>query len=476
MQEQQWHAQAVLQEQLRQAQSTMQEQQGQVQAALQEQLRQAQSTMQEQQGQVQAVLQEQQKQADLLANKVDTYGIRQLIYETHDHYRHVHQGILDRLKHGEKLRFASYVVYDTTFAMHGIMELMLNEPEKYDIKFVICPDIYRDKDFSQYKKTRDFFASRYGEKKILDGYDMKSGEFLDYSDKFDMVYMANPYAVLVNRIHGIYYLSRQNILPIFINYGYLGAKWSFGHLIEQPEFSLFYKVFVETEITKTEISMHSIVGGWNLVLSGHPRTDVLDKIKESSHTKKRILIAVHQSVKGIPGQEEELQWSNFLEYADFIPALADLYPDVEFVFRPHPLLFTHLVWFDLWNQDQIDSYLKLLQSKNIIYSTESEYLHLIKDCDAIIHDCGSFMMEWQYLGKPCCYVVDSEERIRGQFTKLGNFCLDKHFIANSREKIIEFIDRFLNDEFPTKVDDDVREKIMVNYPHASEYVLEHLLD
>ena len=86
------------------------------------------------------------------------------------------------------------------------------------------------------------------------------------------------------------------------------------------------------------------------------------------------------------------------------------------------------------------------------------------------------MVEWQYLGKPCCYVVDSEERIREQFTKLGNFCLDKHFIANSREKIIEFIDRFLNDEFPTKVDDDVREKIMVNYPHTSEYVLEHLLD
>ena len=93
-----------------------------------------------------------------LSEKLALLEKKLLISETQAHYRTVRQNILNRISNGKKLRFASYVVYDTTFGAHGICELMLNEPDKYDVKFVICPDIYRDMDgLKQYHKTKDFF-------------------------------------------------------------------------------------------------------------------------------------------------------------------------------------------------------------------------------------------------------------------------------------------------------------------------------
>lgn len=399
---------------------------------------------------------------------------KQLIFETQTHYKYVREQILEKLSHGEKLRFGSYVIYDSTFGAHGICELMLKEPEKYDVQFVICPDVYRDMaGLRQYHKTKQFFIERYGADKVLDGYDEKTGEFLDWSDSFDVVYTANPYDVLVNKVHGIRYLSSQNVLPIFICYGYIISNWFMKEFVASQNAALLYKNFVGTKQTKMEAIEFQNLYTRNIVLSGYPKMDKLEEVPESKHSRKKILIAPHHTVKGLPG---ELQLSNFLEYADLIPELADMFPNIDFVFRPHPLLFTNLMMHGIWSQDKVDSYLENLREKNIAYSTESDYLHLFKECDAIVHDCGSYSVEWLYTGKPCCYVVDSEERVRKQLNKLANFALDCHTeIADSKEKIISFIKKVENDEYQEKLNERVRSDIMVNYPNCSEFILKSLL-
>jgi len=416
----------------------------------------------------------------LIKNDADIFQLlktletKLLIFETQSHYKYVRGQILEKLSRGEKLRFASYVVYDTTFGAHGICELMLKEPEKYDVKFVICPDTYRDMDgLKQYHKTKQFFIERYGADKVLDGYDEKREEFVDWSDSFDVVYMANPYDVLVNRVHGIRYLSTQNMLPIFICYGYIISNWFMKEFVASQNAALLYKNFVETRQTKIEAINFQNFYPRNIVLSGYPKMDKLAKIPEINHSRKKILIAPHHTVKGL---SEDLQLSNFLEYANFILELSDLFTNIDFVFRPHPLLFTNLEMNGLWSQKKIDSFLSAIKEKNIEYSTESDYLHLFKECDAIIHDCGSYMVEWLYTGKPCCYVVDSEERVRKQLNKLANFALNCHTeIADSKEKIISFINKVENDEYQEKINERVRTDIMVNYPNCSEFILKSLL-
>lgn len=409
-----------------------------------------------------------------LAEKVSTLEKKLFISEVQRHYQDVRKEIAERIKTGEKLRFASYVVYDTTFGAHGICELMLKEPEKYDVTFVVCPDTYRDMDgLKLYHKTKQFFVERYGADRVLDGYDETTGEFLDHSDKFDVVYLANPYDCLVNRVHGVQYLSNKNLLPIFICYGFIISNLLMKVLFESQYSALFYKFFVDAKQTKVEAVDFQKFYTRNIVLSGYPKMDKLVKIPEINHSRKKILIAPHHTVKGLSG---DLQLSNFLEYADFILKLVDLFPNVDFVFRPHPLLFTNLAMNGIWSKEEIDSYLDSVKRKNIAYSTESDYLHLFKDCDAIIHDCGSYMVEWLYTGKPCCYVVDSEERVRAQLNRLSNFALDCHTqIADSREKIIAFIKKVESDEYPVNINERVKNEIMVNYPNCSDFILKNLL-
>ncbi len=411
-----------------------------------------------------------------LAEKVSTLEKKLFISEVQRHYQDVRKEIAERIKDGEKLRFASYVVYDTTFGAHGICELMLKEPEKYDVTFVVCPDTYRDMDgLKQYHKTKQFFVERYGADRVLDGYDETTGEFLDHSDKFDVVYLANPYDCLVNRVHGINYLCTQSVLPIHIEYAMyiIGKSWMY-----EPVFTydscLYYAYFVNTIATRAFFSGHQFFPVGNIFCSGYPKMDALAACKAdggANKSRKKILISPHQTVKGMPDCQDGIQISNFLQYSSFIPKLADLYPDVDFVFRPHPLLFTQLVRHKFWSQEDVDSYLKLLESKNIVYSSESDYFHLFKECDAIIHDCGSYIAEWLYTEKPCCYVIETKEKLYNQLTEDGKIAIQHYFLADSENKIMEFIDSVLSSNRKITLSEKFRNEIMREYPNASGYVL-----
>ena len=291
--------------------------------------------------------------------------------------------------------------------------------------------------------------------------------------------MANKYDVLVNEVHGIHYLCKQNVLPIHLNYGFRSTKWSLNTDEEKLDSCLYYKYFINSFIEKKEVSACRISVCDNLVVFGYSKMDALAAIPEVKNNRKKILIAPHHTIKGITKNPKDLQLSNFLEYAEFILKLPDLYPQVDFVFRPHPLLFTNLVMHGMWTQEHVDDYLEKLKEKNVIYSTEADYFHLYRECDAIIHDCGSFMTEGLFTGKPCCYVIDSDngmEKICSQLSGEGKLAFSKYYVADSKEKVLNFINKIISEEFEVKIDAGVKDNIMINYPNASKYVFDTLLD
>ena len=407
-----------------------------------------------------------------ISRKKNAIKYKPLIKETFEHYKEVEERIKNR---GDKpLRFASYVVFDSTFGAHGLMDLMLANLQKYSPKIVIIPDVYRgEKQLKeQYNKTKAFFIKKYGSEYVLDGYDEASGTFLDYSDQFDIIYCANPYDSMVNEVHGVKYLSQKNVLPIYINYGYSISRWHFETVEQNIELSLFYKYFVDTTYTLKEIKKYNINKGKNAILTGYSKMDSLNNISEKPHDRIKILLAPHHTVKGM---DSTLQLSNFLTYYDLILRLPDLYKNIDFIFRPHPLLFVNLVNYGFWTQEEVNSYIDKLTSKGIIYSTESEYLHLFSECNAIIHDCGSYMVEWLYTGKPCCYVIDDEKNLRKQLCLLGNKTLNFHTLAHNEKEILSFIDSVIKNPNNISINKEIEKNIMINYPDVSKEILNNLL-
>ena len=390
-----------------------------------------------------------------------------LIKETALHYKEVEKIIQNR-KTG-KLRFASYVEYDASFSAYGLIELMLQQPNLYSAKIVVVPDITRGNEnlISQYKQTKKFFTERYGKENVLDGYDIENDKYLDLSDQFDIINLSNPYDEMVHEFHGVKYLSTKNVLPVYISYGCLTDKYCCNVTIPLLETSLFWKVFADNKYSVKDYKKYELSRGKNVSCTGYVKMDNIAKVIPEEKNKKTVIIAPHHTINN-----PALPLSNFLNYYDFILELPSKYPDIQFVFRPHPLLYVNLVNEKLWTCEELEEYKRKIQEAGIIYSYGGNYFDTFVNSDAIIHDCSSFIMEYLFTGHPCCFV--GNKNFKKIFSKLGKACLKNYYLAFSKEEILHFIDEVVinNNDYKKEIRNNFTEKhLKLNYPNVSKIIL-----
>lgn len=402
--------------------------------------------------------------------KYNAIKYRRLIQKTHEHY----QDIVERLKKrdAQPLRFAAYVVYDSSFGAYGLMDLMLEDPEHYSPKIVICPDVSRGEHqlHEQYQKTKDFFVQKYGSDHIVDGYDKDTKTFFDVSSQFDVIYCVNPYDAMVHKYHGVRYLSTTHVLPVYMSYGFMPDNYGCKIIMPILEISLFWKVFAETEFSYKDYQKYELYKGRNVVLTGYAKMDSLNKFKRNNYSKKRIIIAPHHTITN-----KALPLSNFLELSDFILELPKRYPDIDFIFRPHPLLFTNMVNEGFWTNEQVDKYISDVKSLGMVYSYGGDYFDIFVNSDAMIHDCSSFVGEYLFTGKPCCFV--SKKNYKKVFASLGLACLANYYIAFNKQDILHFIDDVVvsgNDPLKDKRCKFAESNLAINYPNVSKILLEEI--
>ena len=393
---------------------------------------------------------------------------KSILSKTKKHYYEV-QNVLIK-KSNIIIRFASYVIYDSTFCGYGLMDLMLSQKNKYCPKIVIIPDISRGEKhlIEQYKKTKNFFINKYGKEYVIDGYDLENNQFIDVSNQFDIVYCANPYDSIVNKVHSIQFLSQQNLLPIYISYGCYVDKYGYNSVMPLLELSLFWKVFADNKITYNDYKKYELLRGKNVVLSGYAKMDELNKYEYKISNKKTIILAPHHTIN-----MDILPLSNFLQYSDFILELPKKYPNINFIFRPHPLLFTNMINYGYWTENDLSLYIKKLEKVGITYSYGGDYLEIFSKSDAIIHDCASFITEYLYTDKPCCFLA--KNNYKKYLSKLGNACLKYYYIAFNKDQIFDFIDKVVienNDKLYKRRKDFSKKKITINYPNVSKKILD----
>ena len=387
-----------------------------------------------------------------------------------DHY----QDLVDQIRNSgrKKLNFAAYVIFDSTFGMDAVLKKMLEFPEHWDPKIVVIPDVMRGRDnaIKTYKKTKAYFVERFGKDFVLDGWDPESDTYYDYLDRFDIVYYANPYDVMAHKYHKIQYAAKKNVLPVYVSYGYDVGRYTTLARLKAAELNLVWKLFADTTYMYQDYVKDQLIKGKNVVLAGYSKMDGFARYPVQKNERKKILITPHHTVS-----REDIPLSNFLEYSDLILDLPDIFPNVDFVFRPHPLLFSTLINEGFWTSEKLDKYISDLQAKNVIYSTEGDYLGIFAECDAIVNDCGSFTVEWLYTGKPGCFVYN--KKLNKDFlTTLMNKAIDSYTIARNREEIIAFIKSIADSDIDREYEmqDWVKENIALNYPDVSSYILKEI--
>ena len=229
--------------------------------------------------------------------------------------------------------------------------------------------------------------------------------------------------------------------------------WAYNNFFHNVAWKLFYP----TTSTLNEAKQLAFNKGKNVTITGYPNaddflsTELNDVWKKQTSIKKRVIWAPHFTI----GQEGSLLFfSTFLKFSSFMQDLSKKYFDnVQFAFKPHPALLTELYKHKNWGKEKTDEYYHWWEKQENTQLETGEFIDLFKSSDAIIHDCGSFSIEYLYTRNPAMYLCRNIEEIKKEKNEVGKNALDSHYIGLTEENVVNFIESVV-----LKNDDPMKEQ------------------
>jgi CDP-glycerol glycerophosphotransferase (TagB/SpsB family) len=210
----------------------------------------------------------------------------------------------------------------------------------------------------------------------------------------------------------------------------------------QPFHNAMWRIFAPHQVAKQTYQSASLRKGRNVVVTGYPACEpLLDPApartgawKLQDQEKLKIIWAPHHTIDA-----PELPYANFLRYADDFVALAERYrEDVQWAFKPHPLLKSKLYKHPDWGRQRCDDFFEYWNSADYCQLEEGGYVDLFRQSDAMVHDSASFLAEYLYLDKPVQF-IQGVENIRDYFSDFGVDAFEACEHARSFEDIENFI-------------------------------------
>lgn len=381
--------------------------------------------------------------------------------------------IREKIRNGEKVRVAFLHMYATDCQDLSLFDMMLDSPY-FDPYFIVNPDVMRSQEHLvfNYKRSLTELTEKYGSERVLEGYDAERNTYVDYTDLFDMASTNNPYDGMAQELFRIIYWSHKGIPVFYIPYYYMGLT---THTIENFKLtssSFLWRFFLPNKASLSLAQEYEAIRGRNVIVTGYPKMDKISQCSVNFRERKRIIIAPHHLI-----QDEPFCRGGFREYAQDLLTLPSEFPNVDFVFRPHPQLKEALKAY--WSLEQISQWLnKLLENPNVTYSTEGDYLDSFVNSDAIIHDCDSFVAECMYFNKPCAFVFRKGFDYKAMSSKFGISFFDNYYSITKKADWFYFIENVViagHDDMKNKRERFGSKMVMCNYPHATRTIYNHIL-
>ena len=393
---------------------------------------------------------------------------------------HINQIIISKrirkkIHNGKKIKIGFFVVFDSVFPGKIIFEKLLNS-KKYEVSIIVIPDTSRGKnnEIFQLNKTFNYFSKKYKNNLVM-SLDCTSGKYIDFASEYDIVCMANPYDAMTHKYYTIEYISKFCLI-FYISYYYFGKLNYDLKFLRNKSLDKLWKVFVENINSRELFEKHTNLGKRNIIISGYPKMDEFfnyERIENNEKNQKIIIISPHHTVRRIRGH---LNLSNFLRLSDFYLKLPFMFPDIKFIFRPHPLLFVVLSRPELWGEIKVNEYISKINCiPNMIYQDGGEYFESFAKSSALIHDCGSFMAEYLYTSHPQCFVLENKEEIDREFLPFGKEILKKVYTAFTEKDIIDFINDVVingNDFMKKQRMEFANLHIKNFYPNSSDFIID----
>lgn len=312
--------------------------------------------------------------------------------------------------------------------------------ESFSPLILLIPEIYYGESFmieqlnNTYKNFQDKGYS------VLSAYDSKNHAFVDLDSlNPDIIFICYPYDYMVHEDYNVKAIWKKNkYLLCFVDYG-------FHTIPKYYQVNSFYqslwRYYMECSANLKDIKKYYDAA--NCVVTGYPTADTFASTietgkdwKRQDNKLKRVIWAPHHS---LANQTSWVHFSTFLLYSDFMLRLAIEYRDrIQFVFKPHPALKSVLYSLNDWGKERTDFYYdQWAKGENTAYVND-DYVDLFKSSDAMIHDSGSFLVEYLYVQKPVMYLWNYDRL--SQSNEVGKRAYACHYVGNAEADIIKFLE------------------------------------
>lgn len=166
-------------------------------------------------------------------------------------------------------------------------------------------------------------------------------------------------------------------------------------------------VFNTSESTKERISkliVNSKMQYPKVVCLGFSRFDLMNQRIVSSYSKPTVLWLPRWSM----GKNQGSKQSNFLKYIDLFLRFASEHNEIDFIIRPHPLMFHNFEELGLYSKNDFNNLnerCKILG--NVMLDTEKDYFKSLMKADILLCDYTSLLIEFFIFGRPIIYCDDA---------------------------------------------------------------------
>lgn len=204
-----------------------------------------------------------------------------------------------------------------------------------------------------------------------------------------------------------------------------------------------WQIYLDNPLVLSSVSAQLYTKGSNCLVTGTPYSDHLLSFPSQDHTdpwkqqdkrKCKIIWAPHHS---IPSGFSWIHTSTFFRYYEFILSIADKYKDfIQIAFKPHPFLKSRL--YDIWGKEKTDSYYSAWDKVSNTQLYMGDNLSLFYSSDALIHDCGSFTIEYLHTKKPVMYLLNDSPQ-DNNWNEFGKMAFNLHYKGYCEVDIEQFI-------------------------------------
>lgn len=354
-----------------------------------------------------------------------------------------------RYRNGEKIRIAFLFQVASFWASWESLWEVLRNDERFEIQMLLFDRAIGEK--SQMKTARKFLEAQQIDYIEADDFDIEGfrPHIMFYQTPYDSHH--RPPYLRTDRIkaRGIRIAYIPYGMPINDTFEGRFCDFVLGRLISFP-----WRVYTISDRARREFFLYAPQGGYNVRVTGHPKFDGLanaadlpleQEVLDQAAGRKIVLWKVHfPKTLELPNGKKGMVTPELEEYLEFAEQVSK-YPDLFFVFMPHPK-FTDA---EVSCRDQaIQLMEKVDRLENVFIYTFDDYRPPVLHSDFIMVDRSAVMVEAGLSGVPVLYLRNGTY-VEPQPKSIKPL-IDSYYQGSTCADMVRFIEQCLTGEDPER--------------------------